>query len=405
MKYQMIDIRFLKYILASGAIALGVHAADAQGQFSDIVRRIAADAPSYSAEQARLQANVESMRAENVLENPEVEFERLWSAGPADNKWSGSLSQAFDWPGAYGARSCAAAALATAGRLELDETFRQLQVKAAENTLQLLAARRKVEILTEVHESMTRLRQEYDRAWQMGETTILDVNKMKIEEIRSATELEQARAEMNAVKADLISMAPNSAAVEDAMELVDFPYVELASAGDYTAAVENAPELRYYSAIAEAENANVAVAKAQRLPGFSLGYVHAFEEGTHFNGLSVGVSLPVYSRRHAVAAADQLGLAARLDLVARRVELETQIAADYASATSLKEQIARFSPLVEGVNNMALLRKALDGGELSLLDYLQETNYFLRARLDCLALLRDYTLLAFRLNSYTAPAM
>ena len=51
------------------------------------------------------------------------------------------------------------------------------------------------------------------------------------------------------------------------------------------------------------------------------------------------------------------------------------------------------------------MRKALDGGELSLLDYLQETNYFLRARLDCLALVRDYTIMAFRLNSYMAPAM
>ena len=86
----MLNIRFLKYIIvASGVIAFGFQHAEAQEPFSDIVRRIAAETPSYRAEQARLQASVESMRAENVLENPELEFERLWSAGEADNKWSG----------------------------------------------------------------------------------------------------------------------------------------------------------------------------------------------------------------------------------------------------------------------------------------------------------------------------
>ena len=402
----MLNIRFLKYIIvASGVIAFGFQHAEAQEPFSDIVRRIAAETPSYRAEQARLQASVESMRAENVLENPELEFERLWSAGEADNKWSGSLSQSFDWPGAYRARNRAALALATAGKLGLDENFRQLQVKAAESIVQLIAANRKVDILSEMHDSMKRLREEYDRAWQMGETTILDVNKMKIEEMRSAAELEEARAEANTIKADLLAMAPESDAIDQALDLSDFPYMRLEPADVYAGAAELSPELRYYSAISEAEAANVAVAKAQRLPGFSLGYVHAFEEGTHFNGLSVGVSLPIYSRKHSVAAATQLGMAARFDLIARRTELENRIAADHASASSLKRQIERFSPLVEGVNNLSLLRKALDGGELSRLDYLQESNYFLRARLDCLALVRDYTIMAFRLNSYMAPAM
>ena len=401
-----LNVSFLRYIFVAGSVVCGMQSLMAQEQFADIVRGIAADAPSFTAERARMQAEVESIKGENVLENPEVEFERLWSSGMADNKWSGSLSQSFDWPGAYGSRRRAATALATAGKFGLDQTFRQLQVKAAESILQIIAANRKVKILSEMHESMQRLREEYDRAWQMGETTILDVNKMKIEEIRSATELEQAIAEVNALKADLLAMAPSPDGIAmDKVMTLDFPYMELLPEDAYTEAVETSPEVRYYAAMVEAEEANLAVAKMQRLPGFSLGYVHAFEEGTHFNGLSVGVSLPIYSRKHAVASAAQLGMAARFDLVARRVELETRIAADYASASALKRQIDRFFPLVEGVNNLILLRKALDGGELSLLDYLQETNYFLRARLDCLDLLRDYSILAFRLNTFASSAM
>ena len=121
---------------------------------------------------------------------------------------------------------------------------------------------------------------------------------------------------------------------------------------------------------------------------------------SHFNGFSVGVTLPVYSRKHSLAAVRSRRMAAEFSSESLRMQLEQTVRVDFAGATTLRSQIALYAPVVENVNNLALLRKALDGGQLSLLDYLQEVSYFLRARLDFIDLNTEYTRTAFALSRY-----
>ncbi|MBD5226314.1 MAG: TolC family protein [Bacteroidales bacterium] len=407
--------RYFRYSIAVAAALMAVPFAGAQGSadndfystpFYGLVKQIATDNSVTMAAHSRAVAETENARAANALENPEIEFERLWSAGPADNKWNAGISQSFDWPGAYRVRSRAADKIELAQREGLRTTYRELTQKSGELALNIIAANRRIALLEEMHATMTCLREKYERAWELGETTILDLNKIKIEEIRSASELEQARIERSQLAAELSAICPESEAVNEILSMTDFPYLApLRERAHYLGnAVDNSPEVRYAAAMAAAEAENMKVASMERYPGFSVGYVHAFEEGTHFNGLSIGVSLPVWSRRHSVNSARYLAEAARFETSIVRIELETKAAADYDSAVKLHRQMEQYAPLVEGVNNLALLRKALDGGEMSLLDYLQETNYFLAARADYLTLTRDYLLANLRLTLLDFPA-
>ncbi|MDE7141660.1 MAG: TolC family protein, partial [Muribaculaceae bacterium] len=78
--------------------------------------------------------------------------------------------------------------------------------------------------------------------------------------------------------------------------------------------------------LAEAE---ASVAKAGRYPSFSVGYRHAFEEGTHFDGFSVGIGLPLYSRRHSSEASDARSLMAENRMRQMETELATGLRTDY----------------------------------------------------------------------------
>ena len=59
--------------------------------------------------------------------------------------------------------------------------------------------------------------------------------------------------------------------------------------------------------------------------------------------------------------------------------MEASLDSDYAKAQSLKRKLDRLGPVIDTTDNLRLLRMALDGGELSLLEYLQESNYFIEA--------------------------
>jgi len=365
--------------------------------FSDLVNSIAASSPTLEAEKFRAEAATEALKAENMLSDPEVEFERLWRQGEGENRWSAGVSQSFDWPGAYSARRRAIRAAASAASARMSATLTACRTQAAQLLIELAAADKEIGILTEISNSMQQLQSKYLEAWEHGETTILDVNKIKLENIRAVAKLEKAISARRTLLSDLHALSGNDS-IEIPAEM-DMPYLRLHTLDDYMAALESSPEMLAAAADSEAAGEESSVARASRWPGFTLGYNHAFEDGAHFNGFSVGVSLPVYSRKHATRSAAANALAARFDLISQRNRMAAKIESDYRNAVALHGQMDRYAPVVEGVNNLTLLRKALDGGELSLLEFLQEMNYFIEARLDYVEIAREYTLLVALLNA------
>lgn len=357
--------------------------------FDTLINLIADRSPAMAADRARMQAQIDSERAANVPSNPEIEFEHLWNGNGGENRWSAGISQEIDWPGSYGARSAMISAMAAAMETQNEASRLATLTAAASTVTDIIAANKEVAILAEINETMTLLQEKIMKAWNNGETTILDVNKIKIETLRSATRLETAQNNLRTLLAELSTLCGGEA-VEIPSDL-DFPTFSLLTFADYENALHQSPQWRGISLSKEVAQKNIALSKSERLPSFNIGYNHAYEEGTHFNGLSVGMTLPVWSRKHSISASQNEALAAEFDAIALSSELTTKLHADYTGAVALGSQLKAFATAVEGTNNMALLRKAYEGGELSLLTYLQEVNYFLEARLDYLSIRKEYT--------------
>ena len=117
------------------------------------------------------------------------------------------------------------------------------------------------------------------------------------------------------------------------------------------------------------------------MPGFSVGFAHETEGDENFNGFSLGITLPFFSQRHKTQAAT---------LQAESIGFENDAAvssrlAEYISARAramaASEAIEAYRPVVTD-ENFALLQKALD--------FIQEENYFLRARQSYLDAQFDY---------------
>lgn len=387
----------LKYIIPTlGLCAIALSATGAE--FETLVDKVVANSPTLQADRLRMESELEALKNENTLSNPEVEFERLWRSDEGENRWSAGISQEIDWPGTYGARRKAISALARAQDAETSAAEINERVRASQTIIGIIAARKEIAILEEIHTSMQQLEAKLLTAWNHGEATILDVNKVKIETIRSASRLETARTQLRSLEGELNAMTGGDVVITIPADL-DMPVTPLKSENAYLEAMESSPMLAALNLALEASECQTTLAKTSRLPGFSIGYNHAYEDGAHFNGFSIGMTLPVWSRKHNTKSAADNAMAARFDVIARRTQLASQIHTDYSNAESLYSQMGQYGPLVEGVNNLTLLRKAFDGGELNLLNYLQEVNYFLEARLDYLSLTKEYAMLATSLTA------
>ena len=138
----------------------------------------------------------------------------------------------------------------------------------------------------------------------------------------------------------------------------------------------------------------------QGLPKFSLGYKHANEEGNSFNGATVGVSLPIFENRGKKKAAKAKAISSQLAYDNAVLVLTNEVTTNYNKATTLGKQLAGYSEALDGVNNVEILNKALAGGQISLLTYLQEVRYFVEARAVMLEMESEYNQVLVNLNKY-----
>ena len=70
-------------------------------------------------------------------------------------------------------------------------------------------------------------------------------------------------------------------------------------------------------------------------------------------------------------------------------------------AIALYQELQQYRPMLENQDNITLLKKALDGGQINLITYIQEVNFFLEAQQNYIDVeYRYYQALTF-LNRYT----
>lgn len=382
-------------ITAAALIAAGWPAAAYTPLDSVVMAAVKADKSLWSNE-ARLEADRLEMSAENTVEAPEIEFEHLW--GPDNNRWNVGVSQHIDWPGAYGARRSMGRAHTALGSLMMQIMAFDRALSYKQAVIDIINARQRLDFYRQVDANMQTIAEMTRESYDHGEATILDLYKARISAVDSRREVATAAADMESLVA---SLRASGAEIPDGLSDVwaSYPAQQVAPP---SADPTQYPQYAMSQAAERYSAARRKTAAAMSLPSFSIGYIHAYEDRTHFNGLSVSIALPSPARKRHLAVADTQALESSLQYDAELTRAMAEATGDYLSASRIGETMAEYRDLTSDNSYLDLLKTAYDGGELTLIDYITEVNLFTRSRLDYLDLLYRYNLAAARLNRYKA---
>lgn len=347
-----------------------------------------------SAEAANEAADA-AARADNALEGPEIEFEHLWASASSDTKWNIGLTQEFSFPGLYRARSEAADSRAEASAMVLFGIKADKALSAKLAMLDVINAHARRRLYAAIGDNLNRIADLTRRQFDSGNATILSLRKMQL----AVLDNESAIATIDSdIKTLFSTLAGIGVLVPDSSTDLWDSYPIQTFDKDDTATDT------YLRSLAEAtERAGRAEAKAVRMqawPTLAVGYRHAFEEGRHFNGIAVSLRLPSFSQNKRRKAARLEALAASLDVAAAGLQTSSEESSLRSNAEKLGSEIARYRELLGDDSYLQLLAKAYDGGELNVIDYLQEINLYAESRLNYLDLLYRYNLALARLNRY-----
>ena len=183
-----------------------------------------------------------------------------------------------------------------------------------------------------------------------------------------------------------------AAATAQNLGLTDYPSVPLPA--DFGPLCEELlasdPALLSLQQESQAAQKQLSVSRQGWLPGLELGYRRNTESRHPLNGLVVGFSFPIFQNHGKVKAARSQALSADFREENARLSASTALWQLYDEACNLHASMQEYAETFGRQQDLKLLRQALDGGQISMIEYFVEVSVIYQSQANLLQLENQY---------------
>lgn len=345
---------------------------NAQSEYESVLQQVEANNTTLAALRQQTDAQKIANRTGLMPDNPEVDFSHLW--GP-ENTMDFSVTQTFDFPTAYGHRR-KISALQNENVEHLYKTQRiEVLLSAKQKCIELVY----YNILAKEYAARLKnaefIADAYKTKLEKGETNILEHNKAQLSLASMQVEVAQIEAERIDLLAQLKLLNGGKDIVFSAG---NYPANALPSNFEewYAKAESENPELQAVRKQIEIDKQQIELNRAMGLPKFSAGYIGEITRDDFSHGVTVGLSIPLWENKNRVSEARAQARATEFALKDSQAQLYSRLQSQYLKASFLQQNALKLRKSLTENDNGPLLKKALEAGEISLLIYLQEIEFF-----------------------------
>ncbi len=322
--------------------------------------------------------------------NPEIEAGYLFGQPETGDRKDISISQSFDFPTVYARKGKLADAKINSAGYQYLAQRQEILLEAKQLCICLIYSNAHLKICGERLESARRTNDAYRKMAQNGTANAIETSKAASAYSVARLDYDSELAEHQRLLAELSRMCGGETVHFD---LDSFPDVELPADFDiwWNENRENHPVIKYMQSAADQSEQEVKVALSSWIPKFSIGYMGEFIPVEKYQGITAGITIPLWEDKGKVRAAKASEKAAKASLQDAVASLENSMRALYLQCQALQRSLSDYEA-ANSSDAAALLQKALAGGEISLLTYIQEYDYLYNATLRRLEAARDLAL-------------
>ena len=389
--------RYLFLLILPGVFPLG-SAAQTIGE-ADLLQAVERHSPGLQSAAATARSNQIEARTGNTLPNPELEYIHSWGSSGAVGEDEFTATQGFDFPTAYVQRTRAARAREDAAQASYRQVRMETLLQARLAVQEILYLQKRIEVDSlrladaEFARQIARVRA------QAGDITSIEENRIEFQSLSARNNLTRTRMALETALTSLSSLSGLSLGADVQIEPMPLPALApLEQVLEQAYAVD--PALSAARASGQAAQADRRLAVSLALPKFSAGYKYSSSDGAKFHGVVAGMSIPLFESRNT----GRLARARQAEVEATTLALETNLTADltakYSQACRLEAMSRTYQSGGEGAEKSALLRKALQEGSLTILEYFTELDPVYRHMDEINELSYNYRSLLIELNKY-----
>lgn len=395
MKYYKIN----KLLLVICIFAGSVFHASAQTSTEAILRQIEENNPQLKASAAEVDAEKLANRSDALLENPEFEFNYLWGADGIGNRRDFRVTQAFDVATLTGMKSRQVAGQNELAALKYKSERLNVLLEAKQACINLIYYNAlKAELDTHLRQAQT-LVTSFEKRLKAGGANVLDLNKAKVHLTTVRGQISQVEVERQALLAKLKSLngGVDITLDDSAYGLSDDLPVDFDSW--YESASQKNPVLQYVRQEVNVGKKQLSIDKTAWVPELTVGYMSELTTADKFRGVTVGVNIPLWSNSNKVKQSRAKIAAAESRKAAAEQQFYFDLLSQYNRAASLKANSELMRSSLSETDSREYLLAAQSKGEISMIEYLVETDQYYEALEQTLSAERDYHLALAQLNA------
>lgn len=362
----------------------------AQNSIDQVLKNIESNNKELQANAQLITSQKLESKTNNNLADPTLSYAHLWGAKDK-NETIGELvvSQSFDFPSLYVTRN--KLNRLKSGALDSQAgVFRQdLLLLAKEVCLDIVMLRQQKKILNERLRNAEELSKMYAQRLQTGDANALETNKINLELLNVRTEASLNETALRNKLQELNALNGNIPVVFEESQYTPTPFPS-----DYqilkSEMMTSDRTLKAFGNESLVARKQIDVNKSQWLPKLELGYRRNTETGTPFNGVVVGFSFPLFENRNKVKIAKAQALNIDLQKDNATLQVESQLAQLYREAQTLHTSMTEYQKTFQSQQDLELLKQALAGGQISMIEYFVEVSVIYQSRQNYLQLENQY---------------
>ena len=360
--------------ISAALLFLTIGEVQAQNGIEQVLKNIETNNKELQANEQLITSQKLEAKTDNNLPDPTLSYAHLWGAKDK-SETIGELvvSQSFDFPSLYATRN----------------KLNRLKAGAFDSQADVFMLRQQKHILEERLRNAEELAKMYAKRLQTGDANALETNKINLELLNVRTEASLNETALRNKQQELNTLNGNIPVVfeENQYPAIPFPTDYQILKSEVMATDRTLMALGNESLVARKQ---IAVNKSQWLPKLELGYRRNTETGVPFNGVVVGFSFPLFENRNKVKIAKAQALNIDLQKDNATLQVESELAQLYREAKTLHASMEEYSKTFQSQQDLSLLKQALTGGQISMIEYFVEVSVIYQSHQNYLQLENQY---------------
>jgi outer membrane protein TolC len=364
------------------------------------MQSVANNNTELKAQQQSQVAQAEGFNMGRELANPDVGIDYfIGSPSTAGNQTDIAITQPFDFPTTY-KRKKELAESQTLGLTHQSNALKQnLMQEVKLICVEIVYQEKLKRQLIEQETNISSILETFEQKLAKGDGNGMDVSKAKLQLMQVSSDIQAVNTAIATLNQELtqlnggipLSFSDNNYFMNENTKSLE----ELQN----TATVNNAI-LKGFNQNQEIANRQYALAKTANLPSLEAGYHYQGILGQTFQGVHFGFSIPLWESKNKIKYQKENILVNELYTLDYTNQVNSEITQHYQTYENYKKMMIQYDSFFKDANNLELLRKALDYGEMKAIEYFNEINFYNSSKVKYLETEKDMYLSIVKMTKY-----